>query len=286
MAVQNISDGIIALIRKAETQLPQDVIKALHEAYQREKGIAKIQLETILKNIDMAQAHGKPLCQDTGTQTFFVRIGVKSPHITKIEAIIKKGVKSATSQIPLRPNTVDPFTGINHGDNLGDHMPHIIWDLCKGDKIRITAFPKGAGSENMSKLQMFTPTVSWETIEDFVVNTVIEAGGKPCPPTIVGVGIGGGADVALKNAKLALLRPVGSQHTDKQIASFETTIKKRVNKSGIGPMGLGGKTTTLAVHLEKAHRHPASLPVGIVLQCWANRRATMTIFPDGSWRGD
>jgi fumarate hydratase subunit alpha len=283
MKNRRIEDGIISLIKKAETELPADVIVALKHAYKIEEGIAKIQIDTILKTIELAKKSGRPMCQDTGIQTFFVHIGVDSPYIHTIKRLIIDGVKKATIEIPLRPNTVDPFTGKNHGDNTGDYIPSLTWDLYEGNDIRIVALPKGGGSENMSKLGMLKPGVGIEGAKKFVVDEMIKAGGNPCPPTVVGVGIGGGADVAMKLAKTALLRPVGERHRERTIADVERELIERINKNGIGPMGLGGKTTVLDVHIEKAHRHPASLPVGIAVQCWADRRSTMVIHADGTW---
>ncbi len=279
----SFEDGIVSLIRKAETELPQDVIRALKKACDFEKGIAKTQIETILKNVELAKSSKRPMCQDTGIQTFFVQIGIDYPKIKDLEGWIIKGVKRATKEIPLRPNTVDPFSGKNHGDNVGENIPYITWEFMDGDKILITALPKGGGSENMSKLGMLKPGVGIEGVKAFVVDEMIKAGGNPCPPTVVGIGIGGGADLSLKLGKKALLRPVGIRHRDKMIASIELELIERINASGIGPMGLGGKTTVLDVHIEKAHRHPASLPVGIAVQCWADRRAYLTINSDGTW---
>ena len=283
MNLENIKKGIVELITKAETDLPLDVIKALKSAYKIETGIAKIQLEAILKNIDLAKKTKRPMCQDTGIQTFFVTVGTDFPKILDLKKLIVDAVKTATIQIPIRPNTVDPLTGLNHKDNIGKYIPYITWDFTNGSDVSITAFPKGGGSENMSKLGMLKPGVGIDGVKNFIVDEVIKAGGNPCPPTIVGVGIGGGADLALKLGKKSLLRPVGTRSKDKKIAEIENELLKRINKSNIGPMGLGGKTTVLDVHIEMAHRHPASLPVGIVVQCWANRRAHMIIHKDGNW---
>jgi len=284
MAQKDIMQGIVQLIRKAETELPKDVIVALKHAHELEKGIAKIQLEVMLKNIDVARKTGRPICQDTGVQTFFVKVGLDFPHINTLKDLITDGVKKATVVVPLRPNNVDPFTGINHEKNDSwDDVLSITWDFVEGSDALITAFPKGGGSENMSKLKMFEPSDGIEGVKDFVVSEMIKAGGNPCPPTVVGVGIGGGADLAMKLGKIALLRPVGVRHKDKTIAKMEEELIRRINKSGIGPMGLGGKTTVLDVHIEKAHRHPASLPVGLVVQCWAARKADMIIHADGTF---
>ncbi|GAI55253.1 unnamed protein product, partial [marine sediment metagenome] len=140
MEKKNIEDGIVALIKKAETELPSDVINALKRAYEIEDGIAKIQIETILKNIDLAKKAGRPMCQDTGIQTFFVSVGIDFPYINKLKEWITNGVKKATKEIPIRPNTVDPFTGKNHGDNTGEHIPYITWDFVDGNEVQITAF--------------------------------------------------------------------------------------------------------------------------------------------------
>jgi fumarate hydratase subunit alpha len=285
MKIRNhdVEKGMVQLIRKAETELPNDVIESLKNALQNEEGIAEVQLKTILENVELAKKTTRPMCQDTGIQTFFVDVGITFPYISYIKQWITKAVQLATDEIPLRPNTVDPFTGENHGDNTGDSIPYITWNFIKGDQVRITVLPKGGGSENMSKLGMLKPGVGITGVKDFIVDEVKKAAGNPCPPTVIGVGIGGGADLVMKLGKKALLRPVGQRHPNKEIAGIELELIERINNSGIGPMGLGGKTTVLDVHIEKAHRHPASLPVGIVVQCWANRRAQMVINPDLIW---
>jgi fumarate hydratase subunit alpha len=279
----SIEDGIVAVIKKAETELPQDIINALNQASKIEIGVAKTQIDTILKNIDLAKQSQRPMCQDTGIQTFFVEVGYNFPKLDQIQQWIIKGVKRATNEIPLRPNTVDPFTGKNHLDNTGDHLPYITWDIVDGNQAKITVLPKGGGSENMSKLGMLKPGVGLNGVKNFIIQEILNAAGNPCPPVIVGVGIGGGADLSLKLGKRALLKPIGSRNPNKDIAAMEKTLIKGINKSNIGPMGLGGKTTVLDLHIEKAHRHPASLPVGIVVQCWANRHATLNISNDLKW---
>jgi len=283
MNFDKIKSGVVELIKKAEIELPEDVIVALKKAYDAEEGLAKIQLKNILSNIEVAKKTGRPLCQDTGVQTFFVKAGVDFPNVGHLKTVITDAVRTATEKVPLRPNAVDPFTKFNHADNVGEYIPAITWDFVEGNDVLITAIPKGAGSENMSKLVMLRPGVGLESVKDFVVDEVVSAGGNPCPPTVIGVGIGGGADLAMKLGKTALLRPVGVRHHDKKIADFELELIKKINSTGIGPMGLGGKTTVLDVHVEKAPRHPASLPVGLVVQCWADRRAAMIIHRDGSW---
>ncbi|HID25548.1 MAG TPA: fumarate hydratase [Thermoplasmata archaeon] len=282
-----LENTIVSLIRKAVTKLPQDVTAALENALKTETNeIAKTQLRTILENIKLAKTLHHPICQDTGTLTFFVEVGYDFPFIKKVKTLIVEAVIQATKGIPLRSNTVDPFTGRNTGTNIGRHLPWIDWSLIDGDYCKITVLPKGGGSENGSTFRMFNPTVELETIKRFIIEHVIQMGGKPCPPTIVGIGIGGGADISMKLAKKSLLRPIGNRNRDKTLAKLEKELMQQLNQTGIGPMGLGGNTTVLDVHIETAHRHPASFPVGVVMQCWANRRAAVTITKDGETRWD
>jgi len=283
MDKKHLEEGILQLILKAETEIPSDVISALKQAYRVETGAAKIQLETMLANVEMARKKRCPMCQDTGILTFFVNIGTNFRATGILKQTIEQAVARATREIPLRPNIVNPMTRTNHGDNLGSYLPHILWDFEPGDLVHITTLPKGSGSENMSALGMLSPSIGLEGVKQFVVDVVKKAGGKPCPPIIVGVGIGGSADLAMNLGKRALLRPVGIHHTEKPIAYLEQELLDIINKTGIGPMGLGGKVTALDVHVEVAHRHPASLPVGVVIQCWADRRASMVVHSDGSW---
>ncbi len=277
----SVENEIVDMIRRAVTQLPEDVIAALEKAYREEESeIGKIQLGNILKNVRLAGERTLPMCQDTGVQTFFVEVGADFPHIRELKGLITNAVRRATSEIPIRPNAVHPFTNKNSGDNTGMHLPYITWEIVDGDEVTITAFPKGGGSENASALGMLNPGVGVKGIKKFIVEHIVRMGGKPCPPTIVGVGIGGGADLSLKIGKRALLRPVGMRSEDEGAAALEEELIEALNATGIGPMGLGGKTTVLDVHVELAHRHPASLPVGIVVQCWADRRSKIVISPD------
>jgi len=277
-----VKGKLVAALRQAATVLPDDVVAALEEARRIERSpVAAAQLDAIMKNIGIAREGSVPICQDTGLQTFFIEAGVKSPYLERLPELIKEAVAEATAEVPLRPNTVHPFTGENPGDNLGRFMPYINWDLVSGDEIRITILPKGGGSENMSTLKMLTPGVGLKGIKKAVVDHVISCGGKPCPPTVVGVGIGGGADIALKLGKRAVLREIGSRHPEPEVAALEAELLELINMSGVGPMGIGGATTSLAVHVEYAYRHPASLPLGILIQCWADRRARVRLLADG-----
>ncbi|MCW4021681.1 MAG: fumarate hydratase [Candidatus Bathyarchaeota archaeon] len=279
LVVENVA---VKLLQLAVTKLPYDVKEALQTAYQSESCVAKSQLKAMLDNIELAEKTGAPLCQDTGIIIFYVKAGSELSGLDKIESALRNATRRATKQIPLRPNAVDPFSHENTGNNTGRFVPFINWEIVPGDELEITVLPKGGGSENVSALGMLTPSAGVVGLKKFVVDTVIKAGAKPCPPTILGVAVGGGADIAIKLAKKALLKPVNEKNVDPKLAELEQELLEAVNSTGIGPMGLGGKTTVLGVKLDYAHRHPASYPVAVVVQCWAARKASARICSDGT----
>ncbi|HPR41462.1 MAG TPA: fumarate hydratase [Candidatus Methanofastidiosa archaeon] len=280
MDEETLEDAIVALLRRSVIELPGDVLWKLNKALDSETNdVARVQLDTIINNIELARELGRPMCQDTGIHIFFLKLprGFGLP----VESIIERAVRRGTEEIPLRPNAVDPISRKNSGDNVGEHMPYIAYEFHDQEYVEVTAFPKGAGSENMTALKMLTPAQGMRGIKEFILDTVLRAGGKPCPPTIVGVGIGGSSDLCLKLAKMALLRPLDAPNPDPVLESLEKELEEALNELGIGPMGLGGRTTVLGVHLLKAACHTASLPVAVNLQCWAARRATLRAYPDG-----
>jgi len=282
-----ITNAIADLLSSAVIDLPEDVENALRRAMEKEDEIGKAQLKAILENVELARKQKKPICQDTGTPTFFVKMGTNFPYRDLIEEAIIEGVRKATKNIPLRPNAVDIITGKNSGDNTGDFVPPIHWEIFKGDECIITAMPKGGGSENASVVKMLPPGAGLEGVKNFVIEWIAHLGGDPCPPTTVGVGIGGSANVAMELAKKALIRKIGERNRHKEVAKIEEELMEAINSTGIGVMGLGGKTTVLDVHVEVAHRHPASLPVAIAVQCWANRRKSIKIDKEGEiWNID
>lgn len=266
------------MLKLAATRIPEDVVEALERAKKREeKKIAETQLETILKNLKIAKREKIPLCQDTGIPIFFVRKGRQLKTEFSIKESIERSIKKATDSVPLRPNVVDPISRKNSGNNLGEKHPIIHTEITEGEKFEMELMLKGAGSENWSKLFMLNPTGSPKDITGKVVETADRAGGQICPPSIIGLGIGGTADKASLMAKEALLRPLNEQKKNGEIGEMERKIKEKVNELGIGPMGLGGKTTTLDVKIEKAGCHTASLPLAINFQCWAARRAKASL---------
>jgi len=278
-----IENVAVELLRQAVTKLPPDVKEALKRAHHEEESeVGKTQLETILNNVELAEKTSTPMCQDTGVIIFYVKAGAQAKDLDKIEEALINATRRATKEIPLRPNSVGILTRKNTGDNTGRYLPYIHWDIASGDTIELIVFPKGGGSENVCQLGMIRPGEGLDGLKKFVVDTVLEAGAKPCPPNILGVGIGGGADIAMKIAKVALLRPINQSNPDPEIAKLEKELYEAANMTGIGPMGLGGKFTVLGVNVDYANRHPASYPVAVAFQCWAARRASARINPDGT----
>ena len=277
-----IENTVVDLLRFAATELPLDVKTAIRRALKQERNeVAKTQLRTMIKNFELAEKSSTPMCQDTGTITFYLTVGETFPNLSILPVILKRATKQATKVVPLRPNAVNPFTGKNSGDNSGHSLPPVHWKIVPGNTLHITVLPKGGGSENMCVLGMLNPGVGIDGIKRFVIDAVTTAGGRPCPPLILGVGVGGGADVAIKLAKEALLRPMDERHDNPDVAKLENDLFTLINLTGVGPLGLGGDTTVLGVNVEYAHRHPASLPVGIAFQCWAARKAAAQISFDG-----
>ena len=272
-----IKDAVYELYKKAAIVLGNDVKKALEDALKVEDNeLARLNIEAILKNIKLAEEKQIPMCQDTGLPVVFVKLG--NVEVENLRAGIEEGIEKATKEIPIRPNIVDPITRENTNINVGDYIPPIDIELIDEDYLEITILPKGFGSENNNAMKMALPAEGIQGIKDFVVESVLKAKGKPCPPTVIGVGIGGTSDLCLKLGKKALLGEVGKRNPDPEIAKLELEILEEINKSRIGPMGLGGKTTTLDVKILKAHTHTAGLPVGVCVQCWADRHATTKIY--------
>ncbi|MCS7097882.1 MAG: fumarate hydratase [Candidatus Methanomethyliaceae archaeon] len=267
----NVED-IVEAIRALECDLPKDVENKLLLAKEKEEGLSRMIMEAILENVKYARENKIPICQDTGIIEFFVSCEEKFSEIRKM---IIEGIKRATEEVPLRKNTVNPFTRENQGENLGRFHPILHFENSNEAKIDILA--KGAGSENVSCLSMLDPTCGIEGIKKLVIQTVKNAGRRPCPPIVVGVGVGGTMEKAIYFAKRALLRELNSKNPDLNLRELEEELLKEINKLGIGPMGFGGKTTALGVLIEWGHCHTASLPVAVNIQCWALRRRTIIL---------
>ena len=271
-----IEDTVARLCIEANLRLPPDVINAIERAEKAEPwdGAKRI-LSLLGDNVRIASEKTLPVCQDTGMACVFVELG-QDVHIDgDFEEAVNNCVRRGYSEGYLRKSVVcDPLRRVNTGDNT----PALLTvKLTRGDKMRITVMPKGFGSENMSALKMLKPADGVEGVKNFVLETVEKAGANPCPPIIVGVGIGGSFDKAAYLAKHALLRPVDEPNPDEYYAALESELLDKINALGIGPQGFGGKTTALAVLIEAMPTHVAGLPVAVNISCHATRRASASL---------
>ena len=274
---KKITAAVKKLFIKANTTLGADMVSALRCALQQEESfIGRQVLTKILQNADIACHEAMPICQDTGLAVLFVEIGQDVRIVGgDLKTALEEGVRQAYEEGFLRKSLCDPLTRINTGDNT----PAVIhMDIVPGNQLRLIAMPKGGGSENMSQAKMLTPSAGIDGIKKFVMETVEKAGANPCPPIIVGIGIGGSLEQACILAKKALLRPVGEKNTsDERLTQMEKELCTRINELGIGPAGLGGRVTTLAVHAEMMPCHIASLPVAVNIQCHVARHKEVTL---------
>ncbi|MBN2211990.1 MAG: fumarate hydratase [Sedimentisphaerales bacterium] len=279
-----VEDVAEELYIRALKILPPDVKAALERARQRETSeLGRTILETILKNIEVSETQSMIICQDTGLPVFIVTVGGRFPvDGAMIKKSLAQGAKRATMEYPFRGSSLHPITRENPQTSIGEGLPVIYWDFDgDADYLDILMIPKGSGSENMSAMKMFTPAEGLSAVKKFVVDTVAASGGNPCPPGIIGVGMGGSADWVGVLAKKAITRPVGSRNPDPMFAQLENELEEAVNALGSGPMGLGGAITTLAVHIEWAYTHITQNPVAVNTQCWAARRARAKIWANG-----
>lgn len=271
-----LRDAVEQAVQDACIHLPQSVQQNLELALQQEESaLARDILGQIIDNSNLARAQHIPLCQDTGLQVVYLEVGRAVHFLSDPYEAINEGIRRGYTRGYLRKSVVrHPI----ERDNTGDNTPAVIHtELVAGDKVRLVLAPKGAGSENMSRLRMFAPSAGRGDIADYVVETVTQGGGKPCPPLIVGVGIGGNFERCAQLAKAALLRPLEDQSSDRVAAEMEEELLQRILGCGVGPMGLGGRTSAIGVKVNVAPCHIASLPVAVNLQCHAARHAEIVL---------
>jgi tartrate/fumarate subfamily iron-sulfur-dependent hydro-lyase alpha chain len=280
-----VEDAAACLYVWALSDVPRDLRDALVAAAGRETSVAgRRVLSTILRNVEVADRERNLVCQDTGIAVYMCRVGEWFPlHPARIYEALRSGTARATVEHPLRSNAVHTLTRESTGANVGYRLPIVHWEFIPGwDGLDVKCVPKGSGSENMSFLKMCTPADGVAGVKRFVLESVVGAGGKPCPPGIVGVGVGGSADYAMYLAKEAIARPIGTRNSDPVVAALEDELLGLLNETGIGPMGLGGDVTVLNCHVEHADTHMTLNPVAVNYQCWAARRASAHIAGDGS----
>jgi fumarate hydratase subunit alpha len=268
--VNLITEKVRELCIEANTDLGEDVLQTFDRAMEREESPLGVEiLKELKENARIAKEEKVAICQDTGFAVIFLELG-QEVHLSggDLKEAIYEGVRQGYRDGYLRKSICHPFSRVNTGDNT----PAIIHiEIVSGDKVKITVAPKGGGSENMSRVVMLTPSDGIEGIKRYVVQRVKESGSNPCPPTIVGVGIGGTFEQAALLAKKSLLRPLGSRNQDPELDRLESAILTEINQLGIGPQGLGGRTTSLAVHISMMPCHIASLPLAVNIQCHAQR---------------
>jgi L(+)-tartrate dehydratase alpha subunit len=281
---EHLTEISAGLYKKALTDLPPDVRTAVNRVAEVEVGGARTRLDVMIKSIDVSDRTGIIVCQDTGICVFFVKLGTEfAVNGARLIDSLRRGIAVATKEHDLRSSIVHPITRENRQDNTGAGIPDVHVEFVDGsDELEILLVPKGSGSENMSYLKMLSPAEGISGVKRFVLDSVIDAGPRPCPPTVVGVGIGGTADLCAALAKKAILRPVGEPHPEPDIAAMERKLLAAINETGIGPQGLGGNVTSFAVHVEYAATHISMNPVAVNIQCWRGERASATISSTGA----
>jgi tartrate/fumarate subfamily iron-sulfur-dependent hydro-lyase alpha chain len=273
-----------SLYARSLLDVPRDVRQALERARQGEQNpLACSVLDLILRNVQLADEHRLLVCQDTGLPIYWVRVG---PELAvdgrRLTEAIRRGVEEATAAFSLRSSVCHPLTRENPQTNTGRLVPVVHLEFGEsGDFLEITVLPKGSGSENQTFFRMLNPADGLEGVKRFVLESLVQAGPKGCPPYVIGVGLGGSADLCMVLAKKALLRPVGRPHPDPSLAELERELLQKANALGIGPQGLGGRTTALAVHIEYAYTHISQNPVAVNMQCWRGLRASARLYADG-----
>ena len=274
--IDEVKEAVASMVVESCLKMPDDVVEAFRKAMEEEESpAAKEIFRQLLENAEIADKERLPLCQDTGLAVFFVDVG-EDVKITggSLKTAINEAMAKGYKEGYLRKSSCDPMTRKNTGDNT----PAIIhFDFVPGDKLTISFMAKGGGSENMSRATMLSPAQGWEGIKKFVVQRVAEAGPNPCPPTMLGIGVGGTFDRAPIIAKRALMRSLADKHPDPEIAKLEDELLEAVNKLGIGPMGMGGKTTCLGVKIGMEPCHLASLPLAVNVQCHSIRHKEVTL---------
>ncbi|MDI7260645.1 MAG: fumarate hydratase [Thermodesulfobacteriota bacterium] len=269
---------------RALTVFPPDLKDALNKSYERERNeVAKEMLGVMLKSIKSGEEKKIPVCQDMGMQTYFVHLGSKMKvDGFKLKEAVREGVRDCSNGKQYRKTLSNPITRFKDGQQVSNTHPHIYWDWIPDvDYMEVMCVSKGSGSENQSFQAMCVPAQGMHGVKEFIIDSALAAGGQPCTPSVTCVGIGGSFDQNAKMTKICMTRPVGKPNPDPLIAKLEQEIYQVINATNIGPMGMGGDTTTLAVHIETAGVHETQNPVSVSFQCWAARRAAARIFSDG-----
>ena len=266
-------------------RLPDDVLTRLSEMRETETSpSAKAFYDSYFENLEKAITLGRPVCQDTGVVNFYLKVGTRFPLIDKLEELLTRAVKEATESIPLRHNAIETFSEKNTGTNLGTKVPYIEYELLpNSDTLEMSVYLAGGGSSLPGRATVMVPSAGYGAVAEFVMDTMVNYGINACPPLVVGVGIGPCVASSARLAKKATLRIIGSHNPIEKVAEFEKALKDSLNSVGIGPQGLGGNESVMALHVENMARHPSSFGVAVAFGCWAHRRMNLTF--DGNLNG-
>jgi L(+)-tartrate dehydratase alpha subunit len=259
--------------------LPDDIMEKLGQLRTAEDTpLAKVVYDSMFENLAKADALNRPCCQDTGVIQFFIKAGADFPLLSEVRPILDEAVRRATQEAPLRHNAVEIFEEKNTGNNTGERIPWIDWEIIPNDSgILLDVYMAGGGCSLPGQGMTLMPAAGYEGVVKFVFDVMTSYGVNACPPLLVGIGIGGSIEVAANLSKKALMRPIGSRHPDPRGAEMEVLIEAGLNEIGIGPQGLSGKNSVMGVHIEKAARHPSTISVAVSVGCWAHRRGRIRI---------
>ncbi|MBT9158652.1 MAG: L(+)-tartrate dehydratase subunit alpha [Firmicutes bacterium] len=265
-------------------RLPDDITHKLTELRANAApGLERVVYDSMFDNMEQALTLNRPICQDTGVISFYVKAGVDSKLLPLLKESLTQGVKEATRSSPLRHNAVEIFDEKNTGTNIGERIPFINWDLVPGNGVEVEAYMAGGGGSLPGRAITLMPSAGYEGVAKYVFDTMVELGVNACPPLLIGVGIAGSAEIASLLSKKAILRPIGTKHPNLRGAEFEKLLADGLNNLGIGAQGLPGQAFVMGVHVESAARHPSSLSVGVSVGCWAHRRGTLSLRDDMSY---
>lgn len=284
-AVASMIDIMAGFTNYIGKHLPDDIMDKLSELRSAENSpLAKVVYDSMFENLAKADELNRPCCQDTGVIQYFIKAGANFPLLSDIRPILDKAVQRATREAPLRHNAVEIFVEKNTGNNVGDRIPWIDWEIVPNDSgITLEVYMAGGGCSLPGQGKTLMPAAGYEGVTQFVFDVMTSYGVNACPPLLVGIGIGGSIEVAANLSKKALFRPIGSRSADVKGAEMEQLIEKGLNEIGIGPQGLSGKSSVMGVHIEKAARHPSTISVAVSVGCWAHRRGTIHINEDMSY---
>jgi L(+)-tartrate dehydratase alpha subunit len=284
-AVSTMTDIMAKFTDYIGKHLPDDIMEKLGQLRSAEDSpLAKVVYDSMFENLAKADELSRPCCQDTGVIQFFLKAGADFPLLSDIRTILDEATRRATQAAPLRHNAVEIFQEKNTGNNTGERIPWIDWQIVPNDSgITVETYMAGGGCSLPGQGKTLMPAAGYEGVVKFVFDVMTSYGVNACPPLLVGIGIGGSIEVAANLSKRALFRPIGSRHPDPKGAEMELLIEEGLNEIGIGPQGLSGKNSVTGVHIEKAARHPSTISVAVSVGCWAHRRGTIRINEDMSY---